>query len=653
MNCKRKIISNKWLAIFLLLKMVFFHCHYLQANPDSTNIIRYLVRLEYTKVNLEQDTIVTKINLDTLQNNRNKKEDIYTRLQKSSNKNYVTRKLYGLFFRKQNIDIAARVFSKASAMDKFIEYKEKKIYSIKFLSLNAFGQSVYDSTLTPTSWLENSGNRLHIKTANFLIRNTLLFKVGDFLNPVDFAESEQLLRSHDFIEDANIVVAACANDSNYVDVNVITKDAWSIGIDYRYGNKYSSQLQLYDKNLGGLGVYLSSDLYYDSRKQTNIGRKYELSVFNIGGSFIDGNVWERRGQGYETYAFNFKRDFYASKAKYGGGASILKSFEPYSFLTIDKTQRIRYNNYDYWIGRSFRVSRKDFLKSPHNLVLGFRFISKYFSVRPNVGANQNYFFHNKEYYLIGLSLTKQDLFRANLIYSLGSTEDIPTGFRIQFTNGLERGEFENRYYIGNEFSAAELTPWGYIFSSARLGGFLTTQNQIQQVTSNLRTTYFSNLFRLGNVRLRQFVKIDYTRGISRFYGAGEEGESIFLDSNNGIRGLSSRDMSGTTRLVINLETVAFSPLYLYGFRFAFFGFGDFGMIGSAKDYVIGNQSFSGFGIGVRIRNENLVLNAISIRLGYYPRLPSNADVAYWLITGQQRTRFEHFRPNEPQILPFE
>lgn len=649
MNYRNKLFSFKLLAVFLILKMAFFHCNYLFASPHPISVLRINDRTSVFKIESGHDTLVNKPQFD---NAHNKNDSIYIRLRKNAQKNYVTRKLYGLFFRRQDIEVAGRVLSKTNANDKFIKYAGKVINNVEFIGLNAFGQSVYDTTLNPTSWIENSANSLHIRTAKFLIKNTLLFKTGDLLNPVDFAESEQLLRGQDFIEDANLVVEL-SDDSTFVNVKVITKDAWSIGVDYRYGNKYSGQFQIYDKNLGGLGVYLSSNLYYDSRRPTLIGRKYGLSISNIGGSFIDGNVWERRGQGYETYAFSFRRDFYASKAKYGGGASFISSWEPYSFMTIDTTQVISYRGYDYWIGRSFRVSRKDISKSPHNLVLGFRYISKYHITRPIVDATHNYFFHNKEYYLVGLSLTKQDLFKANLIYSLGAAEDIPTGFRVQFTNGLEKSEFENRFYFGNEFSAAELSPWGYIFSSARLGGFISSLGQVQQVTSNIRSTYFSNLFRIRDTRFRQFVKIDYTRGIGRFYGTGEEGESIFLDDNNGVRGLSSKDMKGTTRLVVNIETVAFSPLYLYGFRFAFYGFMDFGVIGSSQDYIMGNQSFSGFGLGVRIRNENLVLNAISIRFGYYPKLPSNADVAYWLVTGQQRTRFENFRAREPQIVPFE
>jgi len=279
-----------------------------------------------------------------------------------------------------------------------------------------------------------------------------------------------------------------------------------------------------------------------------------------------------------------------------------------------------------------------------------RYISRYYYRRPVVQSNVDYFFHNKEYYLVGLSLTQQSLYKANLIYSFGSTEDIPTGFRINMTGGVEHGEFDDRLYFGGEMSAAEVGPWGYLFISSRSGAFISSAKQTQQATFNLRSTYFSNLLNVDGFELRQFVKMDITRGINRMDG---EGDVIFLDKNHGIRGLTSSKMNGTTRFLANFETVAFSPLFLFGFRFAYFAFFDYGAIGPADEYLFGNQSYTGFGLGVRIRNENLVLNTLQIRLGYYPRLPDNPDVSYWLISGERRSTIENFRAREPQILPFE
>ncbi|NVO11739.1 MAG: hypothetical protein HXX16_17400 [Bacteroidales bacterium] len=638
----------KVIAIFIFMRMVFFQFNNLIAVNDSTYKYKYIKPI-CLKVLLKQDTLNKKILITNSIVKKDSVITIYTRLENNSQKNYATRKLYGLFFRKQSTDDANELANKTDATEKFASFAGKQINKIDLIRLEAFGQSVFDSTIKPTTWIENKVNNLHISTANFIIKNQLLFKEGDLLNPVDFTETEQLIRNLNYIEDVNIKVEP-ADDSTKVNIRVITKDAWSIGIDARLNNTHSSQIQIYDKNLGGLGFGLSGYLFYDTKNPSKWGHKGELSLSNIGGSFIQSNIWFREGQGFDTYALSFTRDFYASKALYGGGVGVISSIEPYSYLNIDSTSSISYSGYDYWLARSFHVSRKDLLKAPHNFVIAYRYLSTYYSKRPNVSISTNYLFQNKKYYIVGLSLAQQDLHKANLIYSFGATEDIPTGFKIQFTAGYEKGEFQDRYYLGNEFSAAEVGPWGYLFSSVRGGGFLNSAKKTQQITTNLQTIYFSNLIKIKNIKFRQFVSVDYTRGLSRFDG---EGEKIFLNENYGIRGLNSRQMSGTSRLVFNIETVAFSPLYVFGFRFAYFAFCDVGFIGSADDYITENQSYTGFGLGVRIRNENLVLNTIQIRLGYYPKLPANPDVSYWLINGQQRTRFQNFRANEPSIVPFQ
>lgn len=648
MNYRKQIFSKKILTIFFLLKMVFFHSTLVEAVPDTLNYYKRLTPVEIKNIEYKQDTTIVKLNKDQIQKDKEVENNIYSKIQNGAEKNYFTRKLYGLFFRNQEIVVAGRVFTKTDASEKFSGYAGKRINRIEIIKLKAFGQSVFDSTLKPTTWIENAANSLHIRTANFIIRNNLLFNEGDNLNPVDFAESEQLIRNLSFIEDANILVSTLP-DTSSVDVVVITKDAWTIGVEGRVNNTHASQMELYDKNLGGLGLWLNGYLFRDTRYPGKWGNKGELIVPNLGGSFIKGDFWVRNGLNYNAYSLGLKRDFYSSKAHYGGGASFTNSSEPYSYRNIDSTSQISYKDYDYWFGRSFRVSRKDVFKSPHNFVISLRYISKYYRKRPVVQSDVNYLFHNKEYYLVGLSLTQQSLYKANLIYSFGSTEDIPTGFRIQFTSGMEIGEFRDRGYFGSELSAAELGPWGYLFASSRTGAFISS-DQLQQATISVRSTYFSNLLSLGKSEIRQFVKLEYTRGLSRFDG---EGELILLDKNHGVRGLTSYDMSGVSRFIINLETVAFSPLYVFGFRFAYFAFCDIGYIGSADNYIFDNQAYRGYGIGVRIRNENLVLNTFQIRFGYYPKLPMNPDVSYWLISGEQRSTFENFRAKEPQIIPFE
>ena len=67
-------------------------------------------------------------------------------------------------------------------------------------------------------------------------------------------------------------------------------------------------------------------------------------------------------------------------------------------------------------------------------------------------------------------------------------------------------------------------------------------------------------------------------------------------------------------MILNTETVLFTPYQPLGFRIALFGFADFGLLGYSPN-IFKNEFYTSFGIGIRLRNERLVFNTIQIRLG--------------------------------------
>ena len=94
---------------------------------------------------------------------------------------------------------------------------------------------------------------------------------------------------------------------------------------------------------------------------------------------------------------------------------------------------------------------------------------------------------------------------------------------------------------------------------------------------NFRANYFTNLYILHQFKFRHFANLDYTRGINR-----NPLERIYINDKSGLTGLSRNDIYGGQKLVLNLESDAFTPYYLYGFRFVLFGFADFAFIGPEK-----------------------------------------------------------------------
>ena len=69
---------------------------------------------------------------------------------------------------------------------------------------------------------------------------------------------------------------------------------------------------------------------------------------------------------------------------------------------------------------------------------------------------------------------------------------------------------------------------------------------------------------MGRPKIRNFVYLQYTRGFGRY-----SNEYLKFINNNGFSGFRNDSINGTQRLDISLESVLFSPVNLYGFRFAF------------------------------------------------------------------------------------
>lgn len=535
------------------------------------------------------------------------------------------------------------------AVTRFLSYEGKVISNVSIVRFDAFGYSVYDTTIAPERNIEKFGNKLHIKTWRRIVQNNLLFKEGDKVIPFDMAETEQLLHQSNYFEDANILIQTLS-DTGLVRVFVITKDRWTMSVGMQYSSPERMKFALSERNFAGLGIRAKTIAFYDKAFPDKWSYLGEFEVPNYFGSYISSNFFIRKGHAHETYLMKFNRDFYASKTKYAGGVELVKSDEPYKIFTSDSVIQTNYQSQDYWIGRSIRVSPRSTTRAPFNLVLAVRYNRKDFFKALPVTIYQNPFFHSQENYVLSLGLSNQNIYRSSLYYGFGNTEDIPVGFKIQVTSGIQQSSFQRRFLIGGELSAAEITPVGYLFLSSRLGGYLAEGPKVEQAVINIRAQYFSNLYHIGRNDIRHFVRYDFTRGVSRFDG---EREYVVLSNNYGVRGLSSPSLYGQTRLMFNFESMMYSPHYIYGFRPAFFVFADFGMVGSSDELIYQNTLYSGFGIGLRLKNESLIFPTFLFRIGYYPTLPADAEVAYWFISTENRRTFEQFRVKEPYILQYE
>ena len=374
-------------------------------------------------------------------------------------------------------------------------------------------------------------------------------------------------------------------------------------------------------------------------------------IRNIRRSYIDATFTYQNTYEKTVVQIDLDRSFATYNTKYAGGFTLsqtMRSDEIQKDDPIINEIPLDFNYGNIWFGRSYKIkSRNQFARK--KLYLAGRIASREFFERPEVGPTLNQFFHNNTHYLASLSLSQIQYYKSNLIYNFGRTEDIPYGSLAQITMGYEDREFSHRNYLGLDFQKAIYLNKSrtYFFNRVALGGYFNSKRFEQGVLLG-QTKFFSRIRNLGPLRLRNFADLQYTLGIRRF-----PEEFISLITDTGIRGFSKEDVIGTQKLVLNLETVAFTPYTLGGFRFAFYTFADMGFIGSNNKNILREKFYYGVGFGIRLRNENLVFKTIQLRLAFYPKAPSDFNQFEYQLSGEERPKFNNFRVTQPEVIPFE
>jgi hypothetical protein len=108
----------------------------------------------------------------------------------------------------------------------FENFQGKKIGNITFIKLKPFGQTINDTINRSEGWLEKTANAIHVNTSDRVLSSHLLFKKGDLVDPFVFSDNERLIRELSFIEDVKIILTERKENSDVVDVVVMTKDVF-------------------------------------------------------------------------------------------------------------------------------------------------------------------------------------------------------------------------------------------------------------------------------------------------------------------------------------------------------------------------------------------------------------------------------------------
>lgn len=612
-----------------LFALHIFIIGYLHAN----NTLSEEPNLQNQNNTIEIDSIVKK------------SERFYDSLETKANKNLITKEIHNLIINGKS----TLVYNQESISETpYIPYEGKIIRNIRIKQLNVFGPSVMDTTVKPNTIVGNSLNKIHFKTNRNILEQHIFIRPGSEVDPFVLADNERVLRELPYIKNARIEISHMEGDS--VDILILTKDLLSVGFDAELTSLYSGRAGLWDRNIFGLGHEFETKFYWHDKEDSKFGYSGMYLVNNIWGSFIKGKFLYEDKFDRQTIRLDFTRDFFTPNIRYAGGATFEQTSDIVDIIfpdTVWTDKSYKYQHKNFWLGRSIALLKlPNYYKYRTNLFIAGKYKDYHYFSRPGVEENLLYIYHNRKLLLGSIALSRQGFKKSSLIYNFGQTEDIPYGTLIQLTGGYESNEFTDRPYFGIRLAEGlYFKKYGYIYTDFQLGGFW--EDEISQGVIQTNIKYFTSIQSFLDFKHRLFLNIEYKKGINRYLE-----EFVDINDHKGIRDLSAEDLRGTEKLLLGLESVLFTPYYLYGFRFVFFGFADIGWASFKKNYLFYREPFSGFGIGVRLRNERLVFNTFQLKLTYFPNIPHEANMNGISLSGERTLKLDRLYATEPAIIEF-
>jgi hypothetical protein len=256
-------------------------------------------------------------------------------------------------------------------------------------------------------------------------------------------------------------------------------------------------------------------------------------------------------------------------------------------------------------------------------------------------------YSDEDFFVSCIGISKLKFLQDYYIFNFGIIEDVPVGRVFGITGGYQIRNTEGRLYLGARITFGDYNALGYASATFEYGTFVHGSS-LQQGVFAVHANYFSNLFQIGNWRIRQFIKPQVTLGIDRF-----SYDSLTINNENGIPGFNS-SLQGTQKILLTIQTQSYAPWDVKGFRFGPYLSCTLGILGNTESGFKNNRVYSQLGIGTLIKNKYLVLNNFQISVAYYPSIPGNGyDIFKFNTFMTTDFGFGNFSFGKPEIVAFQ
>jgi hypothetical protein len=529
---------------------------------------------------------------------------------------------------------------------------------IRQIMIKEFG---FDKTITDTAkeisyFGKDFIKHLHKITSEKIIRNNLFIKEKTALNANVVADNERYLRSLDYIHDARIFVDTIANEPDSIDLIVVTKDFLSITFELSHATRDRFKARTGDANIMGTAQKVLFTTVLEKNRDPHFGYEILYKKNSIANTFINATI------GYSTinsdlydgtidehtWHIEIERPLVSQYLHVAGAVKLAHSQTYNNYVKPDSLYyNYHYDTYDAWIGYNLGVHKFLFLKS----ILNRQFISlRYFRNRFNrvpyqVNNGFNFRFNDREAILAQFTFFKQNFYKTNYVFGFGITEDVPYGYNIALTTGWYKQLHMKRFYTGVDANWYVVTNSGYVRQYfLRTEGFLN-KNKIQDAAVLMGASIFSRIFSFRNLKVRQYLRLSYTRQFNRI-GL----EPLGINNVFGLQYISFDSASGQQRSSVHTETFFFIKYKMLGFKFATFASADIALFTPEHKNAKNSGFYFGLGGGIRTRNENILFGTIELRFMFFPRKSQQHNSFKLTINTNLRFRYNNSYVKKPDII---
>jgi len=570
---------------------------------------------------------------------------LYRNIESYSKRNRFNRFLYRLIFKPVTPDSKTqgviRKPYKKLIQKPYSTFEGKIIRNIDVVTLDPFGYSAYDTTVVRQNFLSRAGNGMHIKTQGITIRNLLLFRRNQPFNSLLVKESERLIRNQKYVHEVSFSVLASGPISDSVDIFIRELDNWSI-IPEGSISASGINVGLTDKNFLGTGHGFQNTFSRHFTRGINSFNTY-YSVPNFRNSYISAKLHLGiDGYGNFSRSIDVDRPFFSPLAKWAAGVSFASQTKKDSLEDINSVYvpvSLKFRTQDYWAGKAlhlFKGNTEDALVT--NLILAARYLHIRYLEKPSALLDPYHNYSSENFYLATVGISTRRYVQDKYIFKYGVIEDVPVGSVYSLTGGYQIKNNSGRLYLGMRVYFGNYNQWGFLSTNLEYGTFFNASH-IEQGVLTAGVNYFTGLFEIGKWKFRQFVKPQMTIGINRF-----SSDSLTLNDSYGLEGFNSPALSGTNRFLLTLQTQSYAPWNIFGFRLGPYLSYSLGMLSDAITGFGDSKVYSQIGLGVLIKNENLVFSTFQISVSFYPLIPGK---------GQNIFKMNSFRTTDFGFRDFE